>query len=80
MIPTRRMVKSILGVCIAMLVAVPLVFSAEASSGKAGKLQKTTANDFYTPFLINNVFNYYGNNGDGSINNYRPDNEGFEFP
>ncbi len=48
---------------------------------KKGKsLHKTTTNNYYTPFLINDVFNYYGNNGDGSINNYRSDNEGFEYP
>jgi hypothetical protein len=80
MISTRRMLKSILGVCVVLLVAVPLVFAAEAAPQKGNSLHKTTTNDFYTPFLINNVFNYYGNNGDGSINNYRSDAEGFEFP
>jgi len=29
---------------------------------------------------INNIFNYYSNNGDGSFNVYTVNNEGFEFP
>jgi hypothetical protein len=44
------------------------------------RLAKTATNDFYAAFLINNVFNYYGNNGDGSFNPYTPDCEGFEWP
>jgi hypothetical protein len=44
------------------------------------RLAKTTTNDFYAAFLINNVFNYYSNNGDGSFNPYSPDDEGFEWP
>ena len=48
--------------------------------GKAADVAKVATNDRYVPFLINNVFNYYGNNGDGSFNTFRTDNEGFEFP
>jgi uncharacterized repeat protein (TIGR01451 family) len=40
----------------------------------------TATADVYRPILINNVFNYYGNNGDGSFNSFSADNEGFEFP
>ena len=43
-------------------------------------LAKTTTNDVYHPMLINNIFNYYSNNGDGSFNNFRFMGEGFEFP
>jgi hypothetical protein len=39
----------------------------------------TTGNDLYRPFLINSVFNYFGNNGDGSFNKFSTTNEGFEF-
>ncbi len=46
---------------------------------KSAKLAKTSDNDLYAPFLINNVFNYYGNNGDGSYNKFSTNNEGFEF-
>ncbi|MGA9117871.1 MAG: hypothetical protein WB699_00770, partial [Bacteroidota bacterium] len=46
---------------------------------KGAKLEKTSDNDVYAPFLINNVFNYYGNNGDGSYNKFSTNNEGFEF-
>ena len=42
-------------------------------------LPKTQADVTYRPFLINGVFNYYGNNGDGLYNRFSPDNEGFEF-
>lgn len=41
---------------------------------------KASTDDFYRPFLINRIFNYYGNNGDGSYNKFSGDNEGFEFP
>lgn len=40
----------------------------------------TAANSVYRPILINNIFNYYSNNGDGSYNFFSTDNEGFEFP
>jgi hypothetical protein len=40
----------------------------------------TTATGVYHPMLINKVFNYYSNNGDGSYNIFSTDNEGFEFP
>jgi len=66
-------------------VAVLLAFVASlALAGLPGKekgaqLEKTNTNDVYRPFLINNVFNYYSNNGDGSYNKFSTDNEGFEF-
>ena len=43
-------------------------------------LRKVATNDHYRPFLINNVFNYYGNNGGGSYNKFSNRLEGFEFP
>ncbi len=66
-------------------VAVLLAFVASfALAGLPGKekgaqLEKTNTNDVYRPFLINNVFNYYSNNGDGSYNKFSTNNEGFEF-
>ncbi len=33
----------------------------------------------YQPFLVNDIFNYYANNGDGSFNPYSASHEGFEF-
>ena len=42
--------------------------------------QGISSNDRCQPILINNIFNYYGNNGDGSYNRYSWNNEGFEFP
>jgi len=67
-------------------VAVLLAFVASVSlAGLPGKekgaqLEKTNTNDLYRPFLINNIFNYYSNNGDGSLNKFSSDEEGFEFP
>ncbi|MDP1677361.1 MAG: T9SS type A sorting domain-containing protein [Bacteroidota bacterium] len=42
-------------------------------------LNKITANDHYQTFLINNIYNFYSNNGDGSYNNYHG-SSGLEFP
>ncbi len=45
-------------------------------------LQKTAALQgpaSYRSLQINNIFNYYGNNGDGSYNPFSEDQEGFEF-
>jgi hypothetical protein len=61
----------------ALLLCVTLAFSAE--DGKSKGLQKTTTNDYYSWFTINNIFNWYGNNGDGSVNN-STGQSGFEFP
>ena len=46
----------------------------------ATPLAKTATNNAYAPMDINNVFNYYANNGDGSFNPFTTMNEGFEFP
>ena len=43
-------------------------------------LAKTTTNDVYAPMMINNVMNYYSSSGDGSLNPFSANNEGFEFP
>ncbi len=62
-----------------------LFLTAAANAGNPGKaantaaLSKTTTNDVYHPVLINKIFNYYGNNGDGAYNPYTSDNEGFEW-
>ncbi len=44
------------------------------------KVHKVMTNSLYRPMDINNIFNYYSNNGDGSFNKFKSDNEGFEFP
>ncbi len=68
------------------LVAISLLAgSLSASAGlpgkrPAGSRSNVQVNATYRPFLINAVFNYYGNNGDGSYNRYSTSNEGFEFP
>ena len=47
-----------------------LAFAGLSDKDKAQGVQKTNSNDLYRPFLINNVFNYYCNNGDGSYNKF----------
>ncbi len=47
---------------------------------KATSRSTTITNDSYCPFLINSIFNYYGNNGAGSFNPHLEVGEGFEFP
>jgi hypothetical protein len=42
-------------------------------------LQKTATNDYYSSILINNIFNYYSNTGDGSYNPYTG-SAAFEYP
>jgi hypothetical protein len=46
---------------------------------KTQGLEKTMTNDVYRNFMINNIFTYYSNGGDGS---YNPNTlqSGFEFP
>ena len=62
-----------------------LLISASAIAGDPGKatnpaaVSKTTSDDVYHPVLINKIFSYYGNNGDGAYNPYSSDNEGLEW-
>jgi hypothetical protein len=54
--------------------------AAEGSKEKPRGLDKVATNDMYKTMLINNIFNYYSNNGDMSFNPFSAGNEGFEFP
>jgi hypothetical protein len=76
---TRGMMKSIFGLFVLLLLCISLAPAGLSEKDKAQGPQKTNTNDLYRPFLINNVFNYYSNNGDGSFNKFSTDNEGFEF-
>ncbi len=49
-------------------------------SGNTQRLSKVQTTNSYRPMDINNIFNYYSNNGDGSFNKFSTSNEGFEFP
>jgi hypothetical protein len=55
-----------------------LVFSKEEDSTKSS-LRKIATNDYYSTILINNIFNYYSNGGDGSYNHFWGMGA-FEFP
>jgi hypothetical protein len=50
------------------------------SKQKLNKVDRVLSNNSYRPMDINNIYNYYGNNGDGSFNKFSTSNEGFEFP
>ncbi|HTY60162.1 MAG TPA: hypothetical protein VMF59_15175, partial [Bacteroidota bacterium] len=76
--PTRSMRKPVFGL-IALLLCVPLALAGLNPKDRSEGARKTGGDDLYRPFLINNVFNYYGNNGDGAYNKYSSNNEGFEF-
>jgi len=73
------MMKPLFGSFVLLLMCAALSFAGLTEKDKAQGLQKTSVNDLYRPFMINNVFNYYSNNGDGSFNKFSTDNEGFEI-
>ncbi len=65
---------------LAFCVATTLSDAAEnVDRSKPKSLNKTTTNDLYSEFTINNLFNFYSNTGDGSVNPVTG-NSGFEFP
>jgi hypothetical protein len=76
---TRRIITPATGLFVLLLLSASFAFAGLNAKDKAQGLQKTSGNDVYRPFLINNVFNYYGNNGDGSYDKFSASNEGFEF-
>jgi hypothetical protein len=67
------------------LVILTLLLFAVAYAGlpegekKKVRLNKTADNDVYAAILINNIFSYHSNNGDGSFNPFIGDGS-FEFP
>ncbi len=67
----------ILGGLVSILPGIALCGQHAANSAqKTAALQGPAS---YRSLQINNVFNYYGNNGDGSFNPFSEDFEGFEF-
>ncbi len=70
---------------VALVCSLPFASSVQAkgaatkSNGKQ-KLFKVQTNNSYKAMDINNIYNYYSNNGDGSFNPFSTSNEGFEFP
>jgi hypothetical protein len=57
-----------------------LISSAEGSSKPLTRIAKIQSNDAYAVMLINNVLNFYSNNGVGSLNPLSQDGESFGFP
>ncbi len=77
---TTRPFFQILSASVLLLISAPAIAGKPYLNGSPTGLAKTTSNDVYRPMLINNVFNYYGNNGDGAYNKFSTDNQGFEWP
>ncbi len=63
---------------LALLLVVGVSFAGRPFEFSKDKLQKTASNDVATAIDINNVFNYYVNNGDGALNPFTGD-DGFEI-
>ncbi len=78
----KEILKGILAALLFLVwVAAPLEAAKPTEkSGSKNTLAKVSTNDVYRPMDINNIFNYYSNNGDGSFNKFSASNEGFEFP
>jgi len=74
---SKKLIGAVAGVT---LLCVQIALGGASHRDAGNGLQKINTSDLYRPFLINQVFNYYGNNGDGSYNKYSSDNEGFEYP
>lgn len=81
MLDTKKLsVSIIVGVFCLISVSFSIAKPARQHSAAPKSPDKVTTNSTYTPILIDKVFNYYSNNGDGSFNPFSADNEGFEFP
>ncbi|MBK7259412.1 MAG: hypothetical protein IPI01_16740 [Ignavibacteriae bacterium] len=76
--PARHILISAMAACVA--IAASRTSAVASGNDRAAPSHATLTNESYRPFLINNLFNYYGNNGDGSHNKFSLSNEGFEFP
>ncbi len=64
-----------------IFIAIGVLFAGhpyEQSQKDRSKLQKVYTNDVFTAMTINNIFSYYSNNGDGSLNPFTGDG-GFEL-
>src|SRR5512139_1718699 len=67
-------------VTIALLVSMLHLAAAQEPCDKAKRtIQKVATNDRYSWFTINNLFNWYGNNGNSSYN-VATANDGLEYP
>ena len=80
MMVSRILKTSMLILFVTGLMIVPASAKNNEKNPGSKSLRKTMTNDVYHPMLINTIFNYYSNNGDGSFNNFSSTGEGFEFP
>jgi hypothetical protein len=75
---SKRIIQLIVGAFV-LLVFASLAFGAAADKDKGAGVATTSSIDDYKAFTINNIFNYYSNNGDGSYNKFTS-NGALEFP
>ncbi|MGA9406203.1 MAG: FlgD immunoglobulin-like domain containing protein [Bacteroidota bacterium] len=76
----RINVRFFLSAVLALTVTQTTFAGKPANTKNVTGLAKTTTDNVYRPMDINNIFNYYSNNGDGSFNPFTTSDEGFEFP
>ena len=79
---SKKIVMNLLVASIVLMLCVvtaPSYAAENVDGSKTQGVEKTTTNDVYRYFMINNLFNWYSNCGDGS---YNPNTlqSGFEFP
>ena len=79
MMQQPRLWTVIRSVAVLLAFASSLCLCRSAGQGQGREAGEDERQRRVRPFLINNVFNYYGNNGDGSYNKFSTNNEGFEF-
>ena len=75
-----RLLSKTLAMTAPMLLCMQMVFGGSSGSAGTNSPKSINTNNTYRPFLINQVFSYFGNNGDGSFNRYSGSGEGFEYP
>ncbi|HTP12267.1 MAG TPA: hypothetical protein VMM37_01515, partial [Bacteroidota bacterium] len=77
---SRKLAVELFGISVLLLFCVIAAVSGGLEKNRPEGTNKTTTSDDYRTFLINNIFNYYSNNGGGSLNRYSSEMEGYEFP
>src|SRR5512140_717048 len=75
----RRSVFAVFSIAILLLCRTITVTAGDPKQENLSRLSSIQTNDDFRPFLINNIFNYYGNSGSGAYNKFSSSNEGFEL-
>ena len=65
--------------CFLLVAGVPLSSGESHGKSHVASMVQTGSAPSYRPFLVNNIFAYFGNNGDGLYNPHSSDHHGFEL-